>query len=74
MLDQRQGAQRDQVAGGFVAGHQQQEREVEQVFVGEPLFVDLGLGQDRQQVIARFDPAGRDQLLEVLEELTHRHE
>ena len=74
VVDQRQRAQRDQVAGGLVAGHQQQEREVEQVFVGEPVSVDLGVGQHRQQVVARFDAPGGDQLLEVLVELPHGDE
>ena len=45
MLDERQRAKRDEVPCGFVTRHKQQECEVQQVFVGQLVPVDLGGGQ-----------------------------
>ena len=53
VVDEGQRAERDQVAGGLIARHQQQEGEIQQVVVGELLAVDLGAGQDRQHVVSR---------------------
>ncbi len=69
MVDERQRAERDQVAGGLVARHEKQEGEVQQVFVGQRGPVDLGGGQHRQHVVPRLGPPGGDELLEVSEEL-----
>ena len=54
MVDECQRAEGDQVAGGLVAGDQQQEREVEQVGIGEPFAVDLRRGQDAEKVVRRW--------------------
>ena len=73
MSDQRQRAEGDQVAGGFVPCHQQQERKIQQVFVSEPVAVDFGAGQHREQVVPRLDSPCADQLLEILVQLTGSH-
>ena len=69
MVDQRQRAERDEVAGGLVARHEQQEGEVQQVFVGEFVAVDLGGGQHRQHVVFAARRARGDELMEVLVQL-----
>ena len=74
VVDQGQGAQRDEVAGGLVARHQQQEGEVQQIVVGELFAVDLGAGQNRQHVVARVLAPRGDELDEVLVQLADGRE
>ena len=43
-----------QFGGGLVAGDHHQEQEAEDLFVGEPVAVDLGLQQRRRQVVGEL--------------------
>ena len=65
VVDQGQGSQRDEVAGGLVTCHQQQEGEVQQIVVGQLDAVDLCAGQNREHVIARVLAPRGDELDEV---------
>ena len=49
----------DGVAGGLVAGHDQQDEERRQLLVGELLAVDLGVDQRGDQVVAPGSGCGR---------------
>ena len=48
---------RDEVAGGLVAGDREQQEEQVDLEVGEPLAVDLGLGEDADEVVVRVGRA-----------------
>ena len=68
---QRERAARDQVARGLVARDEQRQAEHADLGVGQPLAVDLGLGQDRDEVVLRLAAALLGDLQHVLEQLGH---
>ena len=70
VVDEGQRAERDQVARRFVTRDQQEEGEIQQVFVGQLRPVDLGGGEHRQHVVARLGAPRGDQFLKVAEQLT----
>ncbi len=64
--EQCQHAVRDEVHGGLVSRHQQQDAGREELLLVQPLTLLLGCDQPGQQVAPRVGPAGCHQLAEVL--------
>ena len=74
MLRQRYQPVADQVGRGLVAGVEQEDAIVQQLFLGQPLAIGLALDQARQHValgIAGPGAAAFDQCLEIGEEVLH---
>ena len=72
MLEERDEAVGDQVAGGLVSGDREQEEEEVDLEPGETLAVDLGLTQHADQVVARVGPLLLGELGRVRVELHRR--
>ena len=62
MPQQLFGAARQRVPGGLVTADQDQQGLVEDLVIGQPLTVDLGVDQDREQVIGRLGATLHDGL------------
>ena len=62
VLGQGQQAVADGVAGGLVAGHDEEDEEGGHLGRGERLAVDVGVDQGRGDVVGRVDPPGLGQL------------
>ena len=74
MREQRQRAVADQIGGGFVSGHQQQQAGVEQFAEGKRVSFFLGLHQRRDQILPRRAPPHLHHLHEIgLESLPTLH-
>ena len=62
VLEERNHAVGDQVAGRLVAGDRQQEEEEVELEVAQPLAFDLGVDEDAHQVLRRFGAPLRREL------------
>ena len=64
----------DQPEGRLGAGRQQQAQEAEDLLVGQPLAVDLGVREPAHQVAARLGAPLREQRAQELDQILRRRD